>query len=247
MKCSKCGFENSDNSKFCINCASSLSNSTKKICPACKYENPNIAKFCQNCATDLTLNASFLQNTSIFSNNNSTREEELRRELERLRLRSQIYPEKKKSNKKWIAIGIIILFVIALPSAYFIWFRSFQTQTQRITEIPTQGYVQQTSQSALGSGIQILSVSDDGSKYYFVIKNTYSNNYVTINSSSFKRDGNGAISSNPSSANINVGESKTFAFTPNGVLTRGKTHTFTITGYTPSGEQTVIVTTYTDS
>lgn len=131
MKCPKCGFDNSDNSKFCINCATNLISSDKKICPNCKAENPNIAKFCYNCATSLGLEDISSQRTNNFTITNHDHEEDLRGELERLRLRSQIYPEKKKSNKKWIAIGIILLFVIALPSSYLIWFRSFQTQSQQ--------------------------------------------------------------------------------------------------------------------
>src|SRR5215472_1781010 len=46
MRCSKCGAENPDRAKFCIECASPF----PRRCPSCGAENPPTAKFCLECA-----------------------------------------------------------------------------------------------------------------------------------------------------------------------------------------------------
>jgi class 3 adenylate cyclase/tetratricopeptide (TPR) repeat protein len=50
MRCSKCGFENPGEMKFCGQCAAALA----LICPRCRSENPPEFKFCGQCATPLT-------------------------------------------------------------------------------------------------------------------------------------------------------------------------------------------------
>ena len=49
MKCPKCQFENPDNAKFCIECASPM----EFHCPNCEAITPATGKFCQECAYDL--------------------------------------------------------------------------------------------------------------------------------------------------------------------------------------------------
>src|SRR5215469_11365999 len=49
MRCSKCGAENPDRAKFCVECASPFT----RRCPACNAENPPAAKFCLECAKPL--------------------------------------------------------------------------------------------------------------------------------------------------------------------------------------------------
>ena len=49
MRCSKCGAENPDRAKFCVECASSFA----RRCPSCNAENPPAAKFCLECAKPL--------------------------------------------------------------------------------------------------------------------------------------------------------------------------------------------------
>jgi ribosomal protein L40E len=49
MRCSKCGAENPDRAKFCVECASPLS----RRCLSCNSENPPTAKFCLECAKPL--------------------------------------------------------------------------------------------------------------------------------------------------------------------------------------------------
>ena len=47
MHCSKCGFENPDSARFCIECAAPFA----RKCPSCGAENPARAKFCAQCST----------------------------------------------------------------------------------------------------------------------------------------------------------------------------------------------------
>jgi class 3 adenylate cyclase/tetratricopeptide (TPR) repeat protein len=49
MQCPKCQFENPDNAKFCIECASPI----EFHCPNCGAITPATGKFCQECAYDL--------------------------------------------------------------------------------------------------------------------------------------------------------------------------------------------------
>jgi class 3 adenylate cyclase/tetratricopeptide (TPR) repeat protein len=49
MHCSKCGAENPDRAKFCVECASPF----VRRCPSCNVENPPAAKFCLECAKPL--------------------------------------------------------------------------------------------------------------------------------------------------------------------------------------------------
>src|SRR3989304_4148843 len=50
MHCPSCGFENSEEMKFCGECAAPL----KNLCPKCGFENPPRFKFCGECAMPLT-------------------------------------------------------------------------------------------------------------------------------------------------------------------------------------------------
>jgi len=49
VRCSKCGTENPDRAKFCVECASPFA----RRCSSCKAENPPTAKFCLECAKPL--------------------------------------------------------------------------------------------------------------------------------------------------------------------------------------------------
>jgi len=49
MRCSKCGAENPERAKFCVECASPF----VRRCPSCNAENPPTAKFCLECAKPL--------------------------------------------------------------------------------------------------------------------------------------------------------------------------------------------------
>src|SRR5262249_51524924 len=49
MRCSKCGAENPDRAKFCVECATPFT----RRCTSCNAENPRTAKFCLECAKPL--------------------------------------------------------------------------------------------------------------------------------------------------------------------------------------------------
>ena len=49
MRCSKCGGENPDHAKFCVECASPFT----RRCSSCNAENPQTATFCLECAKPL--------------------------------------------------------------------------------------------------------------------------------------------------------------------------------------------------
>src|SRR5215472_17830718 len=49
MRCSKCGAENPERARFCVECASPF----VRRCPSCNAENPQTAKFCLECAKPL--------------------------------------------------------------------------------------------------------------------------------------------------------------------------------------------------
>ena len=52
MECPGCGYENSEQAKFCGDCAQSLA--APKVCDACGTENPPRQKFCNECANPLS-------------------------------------------------------------------------------------------------------------------------------------------------------------------------------------------------
>jgi hypothetical protein len=49
MRCSKCGTENPDRARFCVECAAPF----PRRCPSCGAENPPTAEFCLECAKPL--------------------------------------------------------------------------------------------------------------------------------------------------------------------------------------------------
>lgn len=53
-KCSSCGYENDDNSKFCADCGSKLIE-PPKFCPECGTELSGIPKFCPECGFNLSI------------------------------------------------------------------------------------------------------------------------------------------------------------------------------------------------
>src|SRR5262245_25130698 len=54
MHCPSCNFENREEMKFCVKCATPLG----PRCPGCGFENPPEAVFCGQCATPLTQRSS---------------------------------------------------------------------------------------------------------------------------------------------------------------------------------------------
>lgn len=165
----------------------------------------------------------------------------------------KFFRKHKKAVSPVIAVMLLVAVAVAAVGAYFIWFRSFQTQTQRS--------VQEQSSGALGGGLQILSITDDGSQYFLVIKNTLGSGNIELASTANvnpgptepKSAGTATLnaSGTGSTTTLAAGASGTFTLTPNKTdddfdwtLKTGTTRTFTITS---TDGQSVVTTTYTDS
>lgn len=58
MKCSKCGFENSNDNKFCVQCGELLEDNQNETtyCIYCGAENPTSNKYCVTCGKNLSVN-----------------------------------------------------------------------------------------------------------------------------------------------------------------------------------------------
>ena len=169
----------------------------------------------------------------------------------------KFFRKHKKAVSPVIAVMLLVAVAVAAVGAYFIWFRSFQTQTQKS--------VQETSSGALGGGLQIISMTDDGKNYYIVLKNT------TGSRIDLRQQGtNLAIAANPGGTlsissptpgspdgNVTIQSQATITITaapsatPSWNITRGTTRTFTFNALvapgTPDSRSEVLVHTYTDS
>ncbi|KYC46737.1 MAG: hypothetical protein APG12_01335 [Candidatus Methanofastidiosum methylothiophilum] len=159
----------------------------------------------------------------------------------------KFFRKHRKAVSPVIAVMLLVAVAVAAVGAYFIWFRSFQTQTQKS--------VQESSSGALGGSLQMVSMTDDGRAYYVVIKNT-SGSTITLN----------AVVANPGSdlnntagtatianGSIAAQATQTFTLTPynwaSGGIIRGTTRTFTFKATdaaTPPAE-VILIHTYTDS
>lgn len=164
----------------------------------------------------------------------------------------KFFRKHKKAVSPVIAVMLLVAVAVAAVGAYFIWFRSFQTQTQKS--------VQEQSSGALGGGLQILSITDDGSQYFVVIKNTLGSGNIVLASTAnvipgptepTKSSGTATLTRSGTQStdlNLSAGASGTFTLTPAGTVTwtlkTGTTRTFTITS---NDSQSVVTTTYTDS
>ncbi|NPV50211.1 MAG: hypothetical protein HPY60_03320 [Candidatus Methanofastidiosum sp.] len=158
----------------------------------------------------------------------------------------KFFRKHRKAVSPVIAVMLLVAVAVAAVGAYFIWFRSFQTQTQKS--------VQETSEGALGGGLQVINITDDGSKFYVVLKNTLSSGTITLDDTVNINPGN-ASTKDPGTATISpvgpisAGSTITTTIVPfsvdgNFTLLTGTTRTFTIL----SDDGTFVVThTYTDS
>ena len=96
-----------------------------------------------------------------------------------------------------------------------LWFRSFQAQTQ--------GAVQDEAAGALGTQMQVISMTNDTTQYYIVIRNAMNVN-ATVTDALI-----GGTDATLTSEKIVKGTSKTFTVTQTGTTpSRGTTRTFTI-------------------
>ena len=156
----------------------------------------------------------------------------------------KFFRKHRKAVSPVIATMLLVAVAVAAVGAYFIWFRSFQTQTQKS--------VQETSEGALGGGLQVVSMSDDGNYYYINIKNTLSAGSIELSlnaSVNPPSTGTAAVATvsggtNSTAMTINAGATKTFRMDPSYGFATGTSRTFTITNVNSTYVQTV---TYADS
>lgn len=154
----------------------------------------------------------------------------------------KFFRKHKKAVSPVIAVMLLVAVAVAAVGAYFIWFRSFQTQTQK--------GVQEASSGALGTGLQVVSFTDDGKVYYVVLKNTLSSGVLKFTGAKVNPPGTGNnLNTTFTDVSLNTwivpGESKTYRLNPNGFsLATGKTRTFLL----EANNSTVVTSvTYADS
>jgi flagellin-like protein len=75
----------------------------------------------------------------------------------------KFFRKHRKAVSPVIATMLLVAVAVAAVGAYFIWFRSFQTQSQ--------GSVQEAASGALGSEVQVANIANDQTKYYITLKN----------------------------------------------------------------------------
>ena len=151
----------------------------------------------------------------------------------------KFFRKHRKAVSPVIATMLLVAVAVAAVGAYFIWFRSFQTQSQ--------GSVQEAASGALGAEVQVANIANDENYYYISLRNA-SAKAVTVNS--VKRGIDLNETSTDADIGIATGTSATVLFNPIGTttLTRGSTYTFTIE-YTvdDTNASGVVVHTYTNS
>jgi len=155
----------------------------------------------------------------------------------------KFFRKHRKAVSPVIATMLLVAVAVAAVGAYFIWFRSFQTQSQKS--------VQETSEGALGGGLQVVSMTDDGKHYFINIKNTMSSGTVTL-SQKFNVNPGGTVTlvdastfGIPADYIIAPGTTKTFGLNASwGDLATGQSRTFIVTNTDATMVTTV---TYADS
>ena len=75
----------------------------------------------------------------------------------------KFFRKHRKAVSPVIATMLLVAVAVAAVGAYFIWFRSFQTQSQ--------GSVQDAASGALGAELQVANIANDETKYYITLKN----------------------------------------------------------------------------
>jgi len=153
----------------------------------------------------------------------------------------KFFRKHRKAVSPVIATMLLVAVAVAAVGAYFIWFRSFQTQSQ--------GSVQEAASGALGSEVQVANIANDDTRYYISLRNAATAN---VSVTDIKASGK-ANASGTTKTEIVTGNTKTLVYAIEGGLkpVRGTTRTFTITyeigdsgTNLPTG---VVVHTYTDS
>ena len=149
----------------------------------------------------------------------------------------KFFRKHRKAVSPVIATMLLVAVAVAAVGAYFIWFRSFQTQSQ--------GSVQEAASGALGSEVQVANIANDENYYYISLRNASAKD---VNVTAVKRGTD--LNQTPTALiPITTGTSATVLFNPLGTdkLVRGSTYTFTIEYTATGGAKGVVVHTYTNS
>ncbi len=146
----------------------------------------------------------------------------------------------RKAVSPVVATMLLVAVAVASVSSYWVWFRSFQTQIQK--------EVEQQAGVSTSIRLEVVSINDDGNKYYVTLKNASSSGMITFNGSQdFVRDGQSNWGSELSLQSIPAGSTKTYILSPNvNKPTTGTTHSFVFIGHT-TRDQAVATISYTDS
>lgn len=148
----------------------------------------------------------------------------------------KFFRKHKKAVSPVIAVMLLVAVAVAAVGAYFIWFRSFQAQTQ--------GAVQDEAAGALGTQLQVISIANDETNYYIVLRNAATNT-VTIDEITMSGDTNATTWASSTIASGNSGTVLFDALGSNPI--RGTTRTFTVNYTVTGGSKGALVHTYTDA
>jgi len=83
----------------------------------------------------------------------------------------------RKAVSPVVATMLLVAVAVSSVSAYWVWVRSFQTQIQE--------EVEQRAGVSSSLKLEVLSINDDGNKYYVTLKNASSSGSINLNNSDF--------------------------------------------------------------
>ena len=147
----------------------------------------------------------------------------------------------RKAVSPVVATMLLVAVAVSSVSAYWVWFRSFQTQIQKEVE-----------QQAGVSGnlrLDIVSLTDDGTSYYVTLKNASSSGTLEFRTTQdFIIDGqNNWESIQPTLPwSVNAGSNVTFVLKRSTNHSTGTQHSFVFIGHT-TRDQVVATISYRDS
>lgn len=152
----------------------------------------------------------------------------------------------RKAVSPVVATMLLVAVAVSSVSAYWVWVRSFQTQIQK--------EVEQEAGVSTNLRLEVLSINDDGNKYYVTLKNASSSGTIFFNGTQdFILDGQSSwddtdgIIPKPQDTTISLGSTKTFVLKPkNKNPISGTQHSFVFIGHT-SKDQVVATISYRDS
>ena len=83
----------------------------------------------------------------------------------------------RKAVSPVVATMLLVAVAVASVSSYWVWLRSFQTQVQK--------EVEQQAGVTTSLRLNVVSINDDGNKYYVTLKNASSSGSISLGNSGF--------------------------------------------------------------